>query len=68
MSGSSGELVPDCTMCNTETDPDPLCHSSFDATSGACECDAGFEWEDPNDVSDFTCVLSEAEGSCESEL
>lgn len=58
---STGEFVPDCTMCNTDADPDPLCHSSFNAANGTCECDAGYEWENPTDPNDFACVQIEEE-------
>lgn len=59
--GSSGEFVPDCTMCSADTDPDPLCNSSFNAANGTCECDAGYEWENPADPNDFTCVQADEE-------
>ena len=58
---STGEFVPDCSMCSAETDPDPLCHSEFNPANGTCECDAGYEWENPSDPNDFTCVQSEDE-------
>ena len=58
---STGEFVPDCTMCSAEVDPDPLCHSSFNAANGTCECDPGYEWENPTDPNDFSCVQIEDE-------
>lgn len=53
---SSGGFEPDCSMCNANVDPDPLCHSAFNPATGACECDAGYEYE-TTDPDDFTCIL-----------
>lgn len=56
--GAAGCLLTvgevDCTECSASVDPDPLCHSEFNANTGMCECDDGyvFESSDPND---FEC-------------
>jgi hypothetical protein len=44
----------DCSECSATAEPDPLCHSSFNEATNACECDPGyvFESQDPND---FEC-------------
>ncbi|MCR9159839.1 MAG: hypothetical protein ACE37F_05780 [Nannocystaceae bacterium] len=45
----------DCSECNADVDPDPLCHSEFNEASGQCECDDGYDWENPNATDDFEC-------------
>lgn len=44
-----GGDVSDCTTC----DESPLCHSEL--VNGTCYCDAGYEWEDPDDPDNFEC-------------
>lgn len=58
--GSSGDVVStsggpeiDCSLCDADNDPDPLCHSSFDAASGQCVCDPGYVFEGDDG---FQCV------------
>lgn len=63
VSGSSGEPPFDCSMCNPNVDPDPLCNSSFNPDTNQCECNPGFEFES-DDPSDFTCVPAESTGDC----
>lgn len=45
----------DCSECSADVDPDPLCHSEFNPSTGLCECDAGYVFENPNDPNDFEC-------------
>lgn len=59
---SSGGLEADCSMCNADAEPDPLCHSSFNPETGACECDAGYTFE-TDALDDFTCVLDPNSGA-----
>ncbi len=44
----------DCSECSASVDPDPLCHSEFNPSTGACECDEGYVFES-NDPNDFEC-------------
>ncbi|MCR9159416.1 MAG: hypothetical protein ACE37F_23075 [Nannocystaceae bacterium] len=54
--GSTGSFEIDCSMCNADVDPDPLCHSEFNPATGNCECDDGYEWEDIEAPDNFACV------------
>ncbi len=56
----------DCSECNADVDPDPLCHSSYNAASGQCECDPGYVFES-NAANDFECEREESKpgtGDC----
>jgi len=44
----------DCSECSANVDPDPLCHSEFNAATDSCECDPGYVFES-NDANDFEC-------------
>ncbi len=57
----SGTGAPlDCSMCNADVDPDPLCHSAFNPETGQCECDPGYVFEGEG----FECVRSDEAGDC----
>lgn len=55
-SGSSGAAI-DCAQCEADVQPDPLCHSEYDAENDVCVCDAGYTFEssDPAGDSNFEC-------------
>ena len=59
---SSGGFEPDCSMCNAQVAPNPACHSAFNASSGTCDCEAGYVYETA-DLDDFTCVPGDFCGS-----
>jgi len=58
---SSGGLQIDCSMCSETVEPDPLCHSSFNAANGQCECDDGYIFASA-EPDDFSCVRDEDRG------
>ena len=56
----------DCSECNADVDPDPLCHSSFNDASGMCECDEGYVFESAA-ANDFECEREDSKpgtGDC----
>ena len=58
----TGDFEPDCSMCNAEVDPDPLCHSGYDPKLDECVCDPGYVFESGSD--DFTCVVDSGPDDC----
>ncbi len=64
--------APDCTRCDAGQEPDPLCHSEYDASNDVCVCDAGyvFESSDPAGNSNFECERTDSKpptGECGSD-
>lgn len=64
--------APDCTRCDAGQEPDPLCHSEYDATNDVCVCDEGyvFESSDPAGNNNFECERSDSKpptGDCGSD-
>lgn len=60
----------DCSECSADVDPDPLCHAEYNPNTGACQCEDGYVWENPNASNDFECEREDgrpATGDCGSD-
>lgn len=59
-------LVAGCVFTTGDGDDGDCPGSNIHESFGECFCDAGYEWEDPNDSNNLTCVPEMAkDGACE---